>query len=66
MTNTFGGPLVPGRRPAAPLPTTQGRHWCVVGRGAAGLRPGTPANQPSPRMLRCRSAWHVHQAFSDL
>jgi len=53
MTNTFGGPLVPGRRSAAPLPTTEVRDWFVVGRGAAGLRPGNPPNQPSPQMLRC-------------
>jgi len=45
MTNTFGGPLEPGRRPAAPLPTTAVRAWFVVGRGAAGLRPGT--SQPT-------------------
>src|SRR5579884_4066777 len=53
MTNTSGGPLVPGRRPAAPLPTTNQSRPCVVGRGAAGLRPGNHPNQPSPRMLRC-------------
>src|SRR5579883_726872 len=41
MTNTFGGPLEPGRRPAAPLPTTNQWRPCVVGRGAAGLRPGS-------------------------
>src|SRR5579884_3565538 len=32
---------LPGRRPAAPLPTTNQSRTSVVGRGAADLRPGT-------------------------
>src|SRR5579884_2265784 len=42
----------PGRRPAAPLPTTQVRDWCVVGRGAAGLRPGT-RGPPNVFVMAC-------------
>src|SRR5579883_1977695 len=43
---------VPGRRPAAPLPTTNQWRPCVVGRGAAGLRPGS-RGPPNVFVMAC-------------
>ncbi len=44
---------LPGRRPAVPLPTTEVRDWFVVGRGTAGLCPGT-RGPPNVFVMACR------------
>src|SRR5579884_822054 len=43
----------PGRRPAAPLPTTNQWRTCVVGRGAAGLSPGS-RGPPNVFVMACQ------------